>query len=72
MNNTDNSSGSETGTRSQRSSGTPFFKTWGFWIGVIVLLGGFVIYVRTWTQAVHLDFKPEINPPPPVAAPAQR
>jgi hypothetical protein len=39
---------------------------------MIVLLGGFVLYVRTWTQATHLDFKPETNPPPPVAASAQR
>jgi hypothetical protein len=57
---------------SQRSSSPLLFKTWWFWVSMIVLLGGFVLYVRTWTQATHLDFKPETNPPPPVAAPAQR
>jgi hypothetical protein len=71
MNDRANKPGSETAP-SQGSSSPPLFKTWWFWVGMIILLGGFVLYVRTWTQATHLDFKPETNPPPPVAAPAQR
>jgi len=68
----ENQPGSETGAPLAGPSGPPFFKTWWFWISVIVLLGGFVLYVRTWTQAVHLDFQPETNAPPAAAAPAQR
>jgi hypothetical protein len=56
---------------SQGSSGTPIFKTWGFWLGIVVLLGGFVLYVRTWTRASRLDFTPETNPPPSMAQPTQ-
>ena len=72
MNETNDKRGSEPGSTSQDSSSPPFYKTWWFWLGMIVLLGGFVLYVRTWTQAAHLDFKPETNPPPPAATPAQR
>ena len=72
MNETNDKRGSEPATPSQGSANPPFFKTWWFWIGLIVLLGGFALYVRTWTRATHLDFKPETNPPPPSAAPAQR
>jgi hypothetical protein len=72
MNDPDSRSGAAPGLQSQAPRGAPFFKNWWCWLGIIVLLGGFVLYVRTWTQAVHLDFKPETNPPPPAAAPAQR
>ena len=72
MNDKDRQLKSETGEPSQGPGSLPLFKTWWFWIGIIVLLGGLVLYVRTWNQAVHLDFKPETNPPPPAAAPAQR
>jgi len=47
----------------------PFFKTSWFWIGIVVLLGGLLLYVRTWTQAANLDFKPETNTPPAAATP---
>ena len=46
MNETNNKRGSEPGTQSQQSSGTPIYKTWGFWIGVIVLLCGEVWLTR--------------------------
>ena len=72
MNETNDKPGSEPAVQSQGSGRRPFFKTWWFWLGMIFLLGGFVLYVRTWSQAAHLDFKPDTNPPPPAAAPAQR
>jgi hypothetical protein len=72
MNNTDHNPGPEPGAQAQGSGRRTFFKNGWFWVGIIVLLGGFVIYVRTWTQATHLDFKPETHPPPPTVAPAQR
>jgi hypothetical protein len=58
----------------QQGSGGPaarIYKAWWFWLGVLVLLGGVILYVRTWTRALHLDFTPETNAPPPVAQPAQ-
>jgi hypothetical protein len=50
----------------------PIHQNWWFWIGILVLVGGFLLYVRTWTRADRLDFTPKTNPPPPIAAPAQK